>query len=91
MPHRSLVASVARSPAVSSARTSRGAPGGAVHGPRGAGDTIAAGMPPFYADMLLGTFRAARRGDFAATDPLPQTLLRRPPWTMSEILAAWLR
>jgi uncharacterized protein YbjT (DUF2867 family) len=49
---------------------------------------IAAGMPAFYADMLLGTFRAARRGDFAATDPTLETLLGRPPRTMREMLSA---
>ena len=30
---------------------------------------VAVGTPGFYADLLLGTFRAARQGDFAATDP----------------------
>lgn len=49
---------------------------------------VAAGMPSFYADMLLGTFRAARRGDFAATDSTLETLLGRPPRTMREILTA---
>lgn len=49
---------------------------------------IAAGMPAMYADMLLGTFRAARRGDFAATDPALGTLLGRTPKTMRDILSA---
>lgn len=49
---------------------------------------IAGGMPAMYADMLLGTFRAARRGDFAATDPALGTLLGRPPRTMHEVLSA---
>ena len=49
---------------------------------------IAAGMPALYADMLLGTFRAARRGDFAATDPTLENLLGRPPRTMRDVLAA---
>ncbi len=49
---------------------------------------IAAGMPAIYADMLLGTFRAARRGDFAATDPALETVLGRPPRTMRDVLVA---
>ena len=49
---------------------------------------VATGMPTFYADMLLGTFRAARRGDFAATDPALGQLLGRPSGTMRGILAA---
>lgn len=51
---------------------------------------IAAGMPPVYAEMLLGTFRASRRGDFAATDPTLATLLARPPRTFREVLAAFV-
>jgi NAD(P)H dehydrogenase (quinone) len=53
-------------------------------------ERIAAGMPALYADMLLGTFRAARRGDFAATDPALATLLGRAPRSMREVLAAGL-
>lgn len=49
---------------------------------------IAAGMPAMYADMLLGTFRAARNGDFAASDPTLEKLLGRAPRTMGEILSA---
>ncbi len=48
---------------------------------------VASGMPALYADMLLGTFRAARHGDFAATDPALETLLGRPPQTMHQGLA----
>ena len=44
-------------------------------------------MLPIYAEMLLGTFRAARGGDFAATDPALETLLGRAPRTMREVLA----
>ena len=51
---------------------------------------VSAGMPPFYADMLLGTFRAARRGDFGATDPTLGKLLGRPPRSMRDTLAAFL-
>jgi uncharacterized protein YbjT (DUF2867 family) len=49
---------------------------------------IAGGMPELYADMLLGTFRAARRGDFAATDPALGALLGRQPRTLREVLSA---
>lgn len=49
---------------------------------------ITGGMPAVYADMLLGTFRAARRGDFAATDPALGTLLGRAPRTIREVLSA---
>ncbi|TPG55035.1 SDR family oxidoreductase [Sphingomonas glacialis] len=49
---------------------------------------VAAGMPSFYVDMLLGMFRAARCGDFAATDPTLETLLGRPPRTMRDVLSA---
>ncbi|MGI3902199.1 MAG: NAD(P)H-binding protein [Janthinobacterium lividum] len=52
---------------------------------------IAAGMPALYADMLLGTFRAARHGDFAATDPTLSALLGRTPRTIHEVLVANLR
>ena len=52
---------------------------------------VSAGMPPFYADMLLGTFRAARRGDFAAVDPVLGELLSRPPRGLRDVLAAFLR
>ena len=51
-------------------------------------DRIAAGIPAVYAEMLLGMFRAARRGDFAGTDPALARLLGRAPRTMREILAA---
>ena len=51
---------------------------------------VSAGMPAFYADMLLGTFRAARRGDFATTDPTLGVLLGRPPRSLRDILAAFL-
>ena len=47
---------------------------------------IAAGVPEFYAEMLLGTFQAARSGDFAATDPLLGQLLGRKPIPMHDFL-----
>ncbi|ACB95517.1 SDR family oxidoreductase [Beijerinckia indica] len=50
---------------------------------------IAAGMPALYAEMLLDVFVAARRGDFAATDPALETLIGRAPRTMREILGAF--
>lgn len=53
-------------------------------------EKVAAGMPPIYADLLLGTFRAARRGDFAAADPTLERLLGRPARTMRDALAAFL-
>ena len=43
------------------------------------------------AEMLLGTYRAARRGDFAAVDPTLETLLGRRPRTMRDVLAAALK
>ena len=49
---------------------------------------IAGGMPAMYADMLLGTFRAARNGDFAATHPALGILLGRPARTMRDVLLA---
>ena len=51
---------------------------------------VSAGMPPFYADMLLGTFRAARRGDFAAVDPTLGELLGRPPRSVRDVLTTFL-
>lgn len=51
---------------------------------------VSAGIPPFYADMLLGTFRASRRGDFAAVDPTLGELLGRPPRSLRDVLAAVL-
>jgi len=49
--------------------------------------TIARGVPAPMAEMLLGTYRSARRGDFAAVDPTLATLLGRPPQTMRDVLA----
>lgn len=51
---------------------------------------IEAGIPEIYADMLLGMFQAARRGDFAATDPALGTLLGREPVNMREVLSQHL-
>ena len=49
---------------------------------------IKAGMPAIYAEMLLGTFRAARRGDFAATDPALERLLGRSPLSLRDVMIA---
>ena len=51
----------------------------------------AAGVPPAVADFMLGMFRAARRGEFAVTDPALETLLRRPATTVRSVLAELLR
>ncbi len=52
---------------------------------------VAEGVPPPLAEMLLGAYRAARRGDFAAVDPTLETLLGRRPRTMRDVLAATLK
>ena len=52
--------------------------------------TEARGVPKIYADMLLGTFVAARRGDFAVVDPTLEDLIGRPPQGMREILSAYM-
>lgn len=49
---------------------------------------IAAGMPAIYAELLLGTFRAARHGDFAATSPALEGLLGRKPLSFRDVLGA---
>ena len=51
---------------------------------------IAGGMPPTYAEMLLGMFRAARLGDFAAVDPSLAKLLGRAPRSMRDVLGTAL-
>jgi NAD(P)H dehydrogenase (quinone) len=52
---------------------------------------VAQGAPAPMADMLLGMYRAARRGDFASTDPTLEALLGRRPQTMRDMLAATLK
>ena len=52
---------------------------------------VAQGVPAPMAEMLLGAYRAARRGDFAAVDPTLETLLGRRPRTMRDELAAALK
>ena len=51
-------------------------------------ERMAAGIPALYAEMLVGTFRAARRGDFSATDPALEKLLARAPKSMRDVIAA---
>ncbi len=51
---------------------------------------VAQGVPAPMADALLGMYRAARRGDFAATDPALERLLGRRPTTMRDVLAGVL-
>ena len=52
---------------------------------------VAEGVPAPMAEALLGMYRAARRGDFAAVDPTLETLLGRRPRTMRDVLAATLK
>jgi NAD(P)H dehydrogenase (quinone) len=47
---------------------------------------VAHGMPEPAARMLLGFFRAARRGDFATVDPTLAGLLGREPRTVADLL-----
>ena len=51
---------------------------------------VAEGVPKPMAEMLLATYRAARRGDFAGVDPTLEALLGRRPQTMRDVLAASL-
>lgn len=48
---------------------------------------VARGAPAPMAELLLGSYRASRRGDFAATDATLATLLGRRPKTMQDVLA----
>jgi len=53
--------------------------------------TLAQGVPAPRAEMLLGMYRAARRGDFATTDPTLEKLLGRRSQTMRDVLASVLK
>ena len=44
--------------------------------------------PAEQADMLIGMFRAARAGEFAAVDPTLEQLLGRRPTALREVLRA---
>jgi NAD(P)H dehydrogenase (quinone) len=46
------------------------------------------GVPAHHAEMLVGLFRASRRGEFAAVDPTLERRLGRPPRSMRDVLAA---
>lgn len=48
---------------------------------------VTEGVPLPMARSMLGFFEAARRGDFAAVDPLLGALLGRPPRPMRDVLA----
>jgi NAD(P)H dehydrogenase (quinone) len=52
---------------------------------------LAQGMPEHFVDMMLTTYRAMRRGDFAAVDPTLAQLLGRRPDTMRDVLTGLLR
>ncbi|MBV9509838.1 MAG: NAD(P)H-binding protein [Caulobacteraceae bacterium] len=52
--------------------------------------SLAHGVPGPIAELLLGVFRAARRGDFAEVDPTLGRLLGRPPVSMRDVLKARL-
>ncbi len=52
---------------------------------------VAQGVPAPMADMLLGTYRAARRGEFTAVDPMLEALLGRRPQTIRDVLTAVLQ
>lgn len=47
---------------------------------------LATGAPAAAADLLVGLFAAARRGDFAATDPILARLLGRTPTSLRNVL-----
>ena len=51
---------------------------------------IGRGVPAHAADLLLGFFPAARRGDFAPADPTLAELLGRPATPVSDVLRAAL-
>ncbi|MFG1919153.1 NmrA family NAD(P)-binding protein [Micromonospora sp. NPDC048898] len=49
-------------------------------------DAIARGLPAAAADFTLGMYRAARRGEFAVTDPTLQTLIGHRPTSVRSVL-----
>lgn len=51
----------------------------------------AAGLPASVLEIVLGYYRAARAGEFAAVDPTMQRLLGRHPRLMRDVLARDLR
>jgi uncharacterized protein YbjT (DUF2867 family) len=51
---------------------------------------VAHGVPAEQADLLLGMFHAARRGEFAATGPDLEELIGRPATPLRDVLAPWI-
>lgn len=51
---------------------------------------VARGTPEPAADLMVGMFRASRRGEFAAVDPTLTALLGRPTIPVRDVLAAGL-
>lgn len=51
---------------------------------------VASGAPEAAADLMVGMFRASRRGEFAAVDPTLGRLLGRRPVKVGEVLQAAL-
>ncbi|MDG4758043.1 hypothetical protein [Micromonospora sp. WMMD710] len=49
---------------------------------------VARGMPAAAADFTLGMYRAARRGEFAVTDPTLETLIGHRPASARSVLEA---
>ncbi|SDT09589.1 Uncharacterized conserved protein YbjT, contains NAD(P)-binding and DUF2867 domains [Friedmanniella luteola] len=49
------------------------------------------GMPPAAADFTLGLYRAARRGEFAVTDPTLEAVIGHRPTSARSVLAALVR
>jgi uncharacterized protein YbjT (DUF2867 family) len=49
---------------------------------------VGRGMPAAAAEFALGMFRAARRGEFAATDPTLEKLIGRPATSVRTVLTA---
>lgn len=52
---------------------------------------IERGMPPQAAEFSLGMFRAARRGEFAVTDPTLGTIIGHPATSARSVLEATFR
>ena len=51
---------------------------------------VSHGLPAAAADFVLGVFRAARRGEFAVTDPTLESILGRPATSVRSVLAGLL-
>ena len=53
-------------------------------------DLVAHGLPEARAEMLLGMFRASRRGEFSRVDPTLARIINRPPTSLREMMKATL-